>query len=130
MAALVEKRKAKENKGKEKPKSKGPAPPLKRFRIWPGHRWDGGDGSRGAEQQRCARSATRRELQELTHQWNTQDTWERAPGVTHGHPPAARALRNSPCPWNEPCPRRSASHWPLLPEARLHFPVAGSLFGF
>ncbi|PKU29195.1 hypothetical protein llap_20501 [Limosa lapponica baueri] len=44
MADFIKKRKAKENKEKkEKPRYNGPAPPLNRFNIWPGHRWDGVD---------------------------------------------------------------------------------------
>lgn len=74
MAEFIRKKKAKEGKdAKGKPRYSGPAPPLNRFNIWPGYRWDGVDRSNGFEQKRFSRISSKKAVQELAYKWSVED---------------------------------------------------------
>uniref|UniRef100_A0A670Y6P9 BUD13 homolog n=1 Tax=Pseudonaja textilis TaxID=8673 RepID=A0A670Y6P9_PSETE len=73
MADFMRKKKAAAKERQEKPKYNGPAPPLNRFNIWPGYRWDGVDRSNGFEKKRFARIASKKATQELAYKWSVED---------------------------------------------------------
>ncbi|XP_056398948.1 BUD13 homolog [Hyla sarda] len=74
MAKFLKKKIDKESKGKkERPKYKGPNPPINRFNIWPGYRWDGVDRSNGFENQYFARMSEKKATQESAYKWSVED---------------------------------------------------------
>uniref|UniRef100_A0A8C5WMI4 BUD13 homolog n=1 Tax=Leptobrachium leishanense TaxID=445787 RepID=A0A8C5WMI4_9ANUR len=74
MAKFLSKKKEKETSGKkERPRYKGPNPPLNRYNIWPGYRWDGVDRSNGFEKQYFARQSEKKAVQETAYKWSVED---------------------------------------------------------
>lgn len=74
MANFLKKKMEKESKGKkERPKYKGSNPPINRFNIWPGYRWDGVDRSNGFENQYFARISEKKATQESAYMWSVED---------------------------------------------------------
>ncbi|CAG00506.1 unnamed protein product [Tetraodon nigroviridis] len=73
MAAMLRRKKERSTATKEKPRYKGPAPPLNRFNILPGYRWDGVDRSNGFEKKRYERMADKRAAQEAAYKWSVED---------------------------------------------------------
>uniref|UniRef100_H2V3P3 BUD13 homolog n=1 Tax=Takifugu rubripes TaxID=31033 RepID=H2V3P3_TAKRU len=73
MAAMLRRKKERSTTTKEKPRYKGPAPPLNRFNILPGYRWDGVNRSNGFEKKRYERMADKRAAQEAAYKWSVED---------------------------------------------------------
>ncbi|KAG8434501.1 hypothetical protein GDO86_012761 [Hymenochirus boettgeri] len=73
MAKFLKKKKTIDGKERERPKYKGPNPPLNRFNIWPGYRWDGVDRSNGFEKQYFARMSEKKATQEAAYKWSVED---------------------------------------------------------
>jgi len=80
MLAFIRGKKKKEQaksgvkKLKELPKYSGSAPPpINRYSIWPGHRWDGVDRSNGFEKKIFEHRANKKAVQEMAYKWSTED---------------------------------------------------------
>ncbi|CAG0913394.1 unnamed protein product [Notodromas monacha] len=58
----------------ERPKYKPPPqPPINRFNVWPGYRWDGVDRSNGFENEFFAKQASRKAGESEAYKWSTED---------------------------------------------------------
>lgn len=66
-------KKTKKNKEPVRPAYKGPAPPINRFGILPGYRWDGVDRSNGFESELFKKANAREANEELGYRWATED---------------------------------------------------------
>ncbi|XP_053703423.1 BUD13 homolog [Synchiropus splendidus] len=73
MAAMLRKKKERTSKTSDKPRYKGPLPPINRFNIMPGYRWDGVNRSNGFEEKRFARIADKKAMQEAAYKWSVED---------------------------------------------------------
>ncbi|XP_077447753.1 BUD13 homolog [Stigmatopora argus] len=74
MAAMLQRKKERKTQGvKEKPLYRGPPPPLNRFNLLPGYRWDGVNRSNGFEEKRYTRIADKKALQQEAYKWSVED---------------------------------------------------------
>ena len=72
MLAYLSRKKTKEKKV-SKPRYNGPTPPMNRFKIWPGYRYDGVDRSNGFEKRRFLEISNRKSLKHDAYKWSTED---------------------------------------------------------
>ena len=56
-----------------RPEYKGPPPPMNRFNIKPGYRWDGVDRSNGFEKKYFDRISNKESTLEEAYRWATED---------------------------------------------------------
>ena len=57
----------------EKPRYKGPTPPINRFNIWPGYRWDGVDRSNGWEKKRFTAMSDQKSFEAEKYKWSIEN---------------------------------------------------------
>ena len=65
--------KSKSKNKPQKPKYNGPTPPLNRFNIWPGYRYDGVDRSNGFEKRRFMEISKRKSFETERYKWSVED---------------------------------------------------------
>jgi len=74
MLAYMRKKKSKlEGKQRRMPQYQGPQPPMNRYGIPPGHRWDGVDRSNGFEKKLMTQGVDKRANEEAAYKWSTED---------------------------------------------------------
>ncbi|CAD5117818.1 unnamed protein product [Dimorphilus gyrociliatus] len=76
MLKFIKKKKEKtriKNKEPVRPKYNGPPPPINRFGIQPGYRWDGLDRSNGFENELFNKANAREANEEIGYRWATED---------------------------------------------------------
>jgi len=74
MLAYMRKKKSKlEGKRKRMPQYQGPQPPMNRYNIPPGYRWDGVDRSNGFEKRLLTQGINKVAQEEEAYKWSTED---------------------------------------------------------